>query len=269
METLYDLLGALPRDDAEGLRIAFRKAVKSTHPDLNPGDPDAGQKFRQIVRAQEILLDGEQRAMYDHLLALAKVEAAEDAEQAVDHARAGKIHKLASWVMAVAGASAVSIGGLAVATLLWTSTEPAADTNSAADIPVVASDSPDATKVATVAEASISAPAAAAQTAPASPAETTDGALPPLAPPLEITPPAETQAYERMRGFDRAFADISHAKHPDKAGRGPTANAKKKGPVSAEINARAVLPEPPPPPRRTAAYDASHQESAAPFSPRP
>jgi curved DNA-binding protein CbpA len=57
METLYDLLGALPRDDAEGLRTAFRQAVKKTHPDLNPGDPDAGQKFRQLMRAHEILLD--------------------------------------------------------------------------------------------------------------------------------------------------------------------------------------------------------------------
>ena len=32
MKTLYDLLGALPSDDAEGLRTAFRKAVKGAHP---------------------------------------------------------------------------------------------------------------------------------------------------------------------------------------------------------------------------------------------
>src|ERR1700747_1824885 len=50
MDTLYDLLGALPRDDAEELRAAFRRAVKGVHPDLNPHDPDAGVKFRQIVR---------------------------------------------------------------------------------------------------------------------------------------------------------------------------------------------------------------------------
>ena len=34
MGTLYDLLGALPSDDAEGLRTAFRKAAKATHPDI-------------------------------------------------------------------------------------------------------------------------------------------------------------------------------------------------------------------------------------------
>ena len=52
MNTLYDLLGALPHDDAEGLRTAFRQAVKGAHPDIRPGDPDAALKFRQIVRAR-------------------------------------------------------------------------------------------------------------------------------------------------------------------------------------------------------------------------
>jgi len=249
METLYDLLGALPRDDAEGLRTAFRKAVKSTHPDLNPGDPEAGQKFREILRAQEILFDREQRAVYDHLLALARVEAAEDAEHAAEQARASKIHRLASWVMAVAGASAVSIGALALVTLLGTSTEPAADTNMAADAPAVVTDSPVATRVAIATEPSLAPPQA--QTAPAA-GETAADTPPPLGPPLDITPPAETQAYERMRGFDRAFAEISRARRPP-----GHANAKKKGPVqaAAEISAR------PTPPRRTAAaYDASHQQ---------
>ena len=41
MKTLYDLLGALPDDDAEDLRIAFRKAVKANHPDVNPDNPEA------------------------------------------------------------------------------------------------------------------------------------------------------------------------------------------------------------------------------------
>jgi curved DNA-binding protein CbpA len=70
MKTLYDLLGALPDDDAEGVRQAFRKAVKASHPDINTGDPDAPLRFRQIVRANEILSDAQQRATYDRLLAL-------------------------------------------------------------------------------------------------------------------------------------------------------------------------------------------------------
>jgi curved DNA-binding protein CbpA len=71
MGTLYDLLGALPDDDAEGLRTAFRKAAKATHPDLNPDNPEAALRFRQLVRAHEILSDEQQRAAYDQLLAIA------------------------------------------------------------------------------------------------------------------------------------------------------------------------------------------------------
>src|ERR1700740_3470252 len=71
MGTLYDLLGALPDDNAEGLRTAFRKAAKATHPDLNPDNPEAALRFRQLVRAHGILNDAEQRAAYDQLLAIA------------------------------------------------------------------------------------------------------------------------------------------------------------------------------------------------------
>jgi curved DNA-binding protein CbpA len=107
METLYDLLGALPNDDAEGLRAAFRRAVKGTHPDIRPGDPEAALKFREIVRANEILGDVEQRAAYDELLELARLER----DQAANRAVAARIHKLASGVIALSGASVVTVGG--------------------------------------------------------------------------------------------------------------------------------------------------------------
>src|SRR5882757_1357724 len=71
MGTLYDLLGALPNDDAEGLRVAFRRAAKATHPDTNPDNPDAAVRFRQLVRAHTILSDAEQRETYDQLLSIA------------------------------------------------------------------------------------------------------------------------------------------------------------------------------------------------------
>ena len=106
MDTLYDLLGALPRDEAEDLRVAFRRAVKGTHPDIRPGDPEAALKFRQIVRANEILADPEQRAAYDHLLALAQFEK----EQAAKLPIVATVHKVASGVMTFAVASIVSVG---------------------------------------------------------------------------------------------------------------------------------------------------------------
>lgn len=78
MGTLYDLLGALPDDDADGLRTAFRKAAKATHPDINPDDPDASLRFRQLVRAHDILSDDEQRSTYDLLLTVALREPGPD-----------------------------------------------------------------------------------------------------------------------------------------------------------------------------------------------
>src|SRR4030095_2266639 len=71
MTTLYDLLGALPDDDADGLRAAFRKAARASHPDVNPDDPEAAARFRRMVRANAILSDKQQREAYDRLLELA------------------------------------------------------------------------------------------------------------------------------------------------------------------------------------------------------
>jgi len=71
MPTLYDLLEALPEDDADGLRAAFRKAAKANHPDNNPDDQDAPLRFRRIIRANAILSDERQRVHYDRMLAIA------------------------------------------------------------------------------------------------------------------------------------------------------------------------------------------------------
>src|SRR4029078_7686491 len=104
MDTLYDLLGALPRDDAEELRAASRSAVKGAHPDLNPGDPDAGEKFREILRANEILGDEEQRAAYDHLLDLAHQERKQQAT-------INTMHNFVTGMMALVVVAAGGVGG--------------------------------------------------------------------------------------------------------------------------------------------------------------
>ncbi len=106
MKTLYDLLGALPDDDAESLRTAFRQAAKATHPDINTDDPDAPLKFRQIVRANAILSDADQRATYDRLLALTLRQRHWKLKRT--------IRKVASDAIKVACLSAVSIGGYLV-----------------------------------------------------------------------------------------------------------------------------------------------------------
>jgi hypothetical protein len=107
MKTLYDLLGALPGDDAEGLRAAFRQAVKGTHPDINPGDPEAATRFREIVRAHEILTDEEQRAAYDHLLDFARLEQESESKRAI----AAAVHRFSSYTSALCSVSALSVAG--------------------------------------------------------------------------------------------------------------------------------------------------------------
>jgi tetratricopeptide (TPR) repeat protein len=69
MFTLYDLLEADPKADKARLKEAYRKAAKASHPDVCPDDSDAPWRFRQIVRAHEILSDDELRAAYDHVVA--------------------------------------------------------------------------------------------------------------------------------------------------------------------------------------------------------
>jgi curved DNA-binding protein CbpA len=111
MKTLYDFLGALPDDDAEGLRAAFRRAAKGAHPDLNSGDPDAALRFRQLVRANEILSDEAQRTAYDRLLALARLEQ-EAAPKRAAAAVIGRVANGAAYsVIFLAAALLVSVAG--------------------------------------------------------------------------------------------------------------------------------------------------------------
>jgi tetratricopeptide (TPR) repeat protein len=68
MRSLYDLLGVRADDDDQAIKNAFRKAAKAHHPDLNPDDPDAALRFRDIITASAILRDASLRAAYDQLL---------------------------------------------------------------------------------------------------------------------------------------------------------------------------------------------------------
>ncbi|MCK1512997.1 DnaJ domain-containing protein [Bradyrhizobium sp. 190] len=108
MATLYDLLGALPDDDADGLRAAFRRAAKASHPDVNPGNPEAAERFRRIVRANAILSDGQQRATYDRLLEVARRQQSPKPKRSNF---SGTIRRLAADAIASAAVSAVLVGG--------------------------------------------------------------------------------------------------------------------------------------------------------------
>jgi molecular chaperone DnaJ len=61
----YDLLGVANTATQEELKKAYRKMAVKYHPDKNPGDKAAEEKFKQISEAYEILGDEQKRAAYD------------------------------------------------------------------------------------------------------------------------------------------------------------------------------------------------------------
>jgi len=61
----YDILG-VPKDaDAKTIKKAFRKQAREHHPDVNPDDPQAEERFKDLSEAYEVLSDPEKRAKYD------------------------------------------------------------------------------------------------------------------------------------------------------------------------------------------------------------
>jgi curved DNA-binding protein CbpA len=112
MIDLYELLGVRPDDDAEGLKHAFRKAAKASHPDIHAGDPDAPTRFRCIVKAYEILRDQEQRAAYDRLLKSNAILRGPEQRAAYD--RLLKSKRTISYTMRNFVSDAIAVAGLAV-----------------------------------------------------------------------------------------------------------------------------------------------------------
>ena len=63
----YATLGVKKAATQEEIRKAFRKAARKYHPDVNPGDKKAEEKFKEISEANEILSDEKKRKVYDQL----------------------------------------------------------------------------------------------------------------------------------------------------------------------------------------------------------
>jgi DnaJ-class molecular chaperone len=64
-ENPYAVLGVKPEATQDEIRKAYRQLAKKLHPDLNPGDRQAEEKFKQVSAAYDILGDAEKRARFD------------------------------------------------------------------------------------------------------------------------------------------------------------------------------------------------------------
>jgi curved DNA-binding protein len=61
----YKVLGVSKKASDKEIKGAYRKLARKYHPDLNPNDPEAERKFKQVNEAHEVLSDSEKRKKYD------------------------------------------------------------------------------------------------------------------------------------------------------------------------------------------------------------
>ena len=63
----YEILGVKKSASAEEIRKAFRKLARKYHPDVNPGDKSAEEKFKALSEANDVLSDPKKRKIYDQV----------------------------------------------------------------------------------------------------------------------------------------------------------------------------------------------------------
>ena len=66
MTNPYEVLGVAPTASSADVQKAYRKLAKKLHPDLNPGDKTAEEKFKEVAGAYDLLSDSEKRKRFDN-----------------------------------------------------------------------------------------------------------------------------------------------------------------------------------------------------------
>ena len=69
----YKVLGVEEKADAKDITRAYRKLAREFHPDTNPGDAAAEERFKEISAAYDVVGDAEKRAEYDEMRALGPI----------------------------------------------------------------------------------------------------------------------------------------------------------------------------------------------------
>jgi len=70
----YEILGVPPKADAGDIKKAYRLLALRWHPDRNPGDPWAAERFLRLGEAYRVLMDPDRRAAYDWLRSQAELD---------------------------------------------------------------------------------------------------------------------------------------------------------------------------------------------------
>ena len=65
MRNPYEVLGVAATASADEIRSAYRKLAKKLHPDLNPGDKGAEEKFKEVAAAHDLVGDADKRKRFD------------------------------------------------------------------------------------------------------------------------------------------------------------------------------------------------------------
>ncbi len=64
-KSLYEILGVAKGASVDDIRKAYRKLARKYHPDVNPGDAEAEDRFKQVSAAYDVLSDADRRKAYD------------------------------------------------------------------------------------------------------------------------------------------------------------------------------------------------------------